>query len=235
MSETAFLLWIAASFASGLILALFLAITNTRSDVFNVTIRCFLYLGTVGAVTTAALSGWRAASQHLVELLALAAIVAGLFTGGLIAGAAACWLATHRESSVSLLLFQPPIIWAARCLTAATFLMVGVNKLLTNSELSFFQASGYSESFYIFICIFECVCAFGLLLRVTVVLSVFALWVEMVGAIYTHFHNYFVRGFADPLGNSLDALRMLLLLTYIGFVMTRREQHATLPARVESI
>jgi hypothetical protein len=49
-----------------------------------------------------------------------------------------------------------------------------------------------------------------------VVPSAFALCIEMFGAIDTHFHNYFAKGLPDPFGNSLDALRMLILLGFFA-------------------
>jgi hypothetical protein len=42
------------------------------------------------------------------------------------------------------------------------------------------------------------------------------LWIEMLGPIYTHFHNYLAKGVSDPLSNSLDAFRMLVVLSFIA-------------------
>jgi hypothetical protein len=38
----------------------------------------------------------------------------------------------------------------------------------------------------------------------------------MLGAIYTHFHNHLAKGISDPLSNSLDACRMLVVLSFIA-------------------
>jgi hypothetical protein len=95
--------------------------------------------------------------------------------------------------------------------------MVSISKWVTQNEHAFFLASGYGDSFYAFICLFECLCAIGLLIDPLVVPTVALLWIEMLGAIYTHFHNYLAKGFSDPLSNSLDAFRMLIVLTFIAF------------------
>ncbi len=106
--------------------------------------------------------------------------------------------------------------FVVRSLAASYFLMVGISKWVTQNEHAFFLASGYGNSFYAFICLFECVCAIGLLIDPLVVPTVALLWIEMLGAIYTHFHNYLAKGISDPLSNSLDAFRMLVVLSFIA-------------------
>jgi hypothetical protein len=49
-----------------------------------------------------------------------------------------------------------------------------------------------------------------------VVPTAFALCIERFGAISAHFHNYFAKGLPIPFGNSLDALRMLILLGFVA-------------------
>lgn len=53
-------------------------------------------------------------------------------------------------------------------------------------------------------------------LRTSCRLALAALSVEMAGAIYTHYHNYLVRGIPGPFSSSLDALRMLPLMAYLA-------------------
>ena len=64
-----------------------------------------------------------------------------------------------------------------------------------------------------------------MLSRSAAILSVVALSFDMFGAIYTHYHNYFSRGFSGPFASSLDALRMLLLMAYVGFALARQRPH----------
>jgi DoxX-like family len=110
----------------------------------------------------------------------------------------------RNKDDLRSLAFSQPTVREARYLTAAYFLMVGRFKWITKGECSFFQSSGYSKAFYIFICLFECICALGLLLRSMILPTLLALAVEMTGAAYTHFQSYFTKGTPDPFPNSLD-------------------------------
>jgi DoxX-like family len=98
----------------------------------------------------------------------------------------------------------------------------GATKLLAHETIDFFHASGYSTAFFFFIATWELVSGLGLAFRRTVFFALIALSIDMFGAIYTHFHNYLTRGFPGQLGNSLDALRMLFLMTYIGFGLQKQ-------------
>lgn len=62
--------------------------------------------------------------------------------------------------------------------------------------------------------------------RWTAIPALLGLSIEMLGAIYTHYHNYFSKGFPDPFGNSLDALRTLFLMIYLLLALAwrRREE-----------
>jgi hypothetical protein len=178
-----------------------------------------MYLGTMGALVVVVLVIGHDRDSPLVNYAAMASIVAVLFVDGAFLAALVSWSAFRGRNQLLSRLLLPPTVWAARSITAATFLMVGSSKLITYNTYPFFQASGYSKAFYIFVCIFECVCAIGLMMRLTVIPTILALWVEMVGAIYTHFHNYFARGLPNPFGNSLEALRMLVILGFIAFAI----------------
>jgi hypothetical protein len=227
VSDDIQLLIFAASLGLGILLALWLALSASNSAKSQIVERLaisVLYLGMVGALLTAAL----AIVGHSSDFVALAPIIAAFFMDGIILGAAAIspevfavvFKSRHDLRSV---VFSPNVVRASRYLTASYFLMVGLFKWITDAEYSFFQASGYNRAFYILICAFECLCAVGLLLRITVLPVVFALSVEMVGAVYTHFHNYFAKGLPDPFGNSLDAFRMLILLAYIAVATLRQD------------
>jgi hypothetical protein len=110
-------------------------------------------------------------------------------------------------------------IGAARLWVAVFYMACGVNKVLTRETLDFFHSSGYSTSFFFLIASWEC--GWGLVLAWgrAWVPAIVALSGDMAGAIYTHYHNYFSRGFPGPFENSLDALRMLLLLSYLAWAL----------------
>jgi hypothetical protein len=223
VSDRVQLLVFAVTFALGFFLALWLAASAprpTRSQIFERFTIFVLYMGSIGAMLVA---GFAVAGRSIP--FALAPIIAGFFMDGVILAMVAPLLfaglfkGRHRLQGV---VFSAGVVRASRYLTASYFLMAGLFKWITDAEYPFFQASGYGRPFYVFICAFECVCAVGLLFRALVLPVVLILFAEMLGAAYTHFHNYFVNGFADPFGNSLDAFRMLILLAYIGVVAWRK-------------
>lgn len=75
-----------------------------------------------------------------------------------------------------------------------------------SKALQFFAISGYGEVFFIFILLVEFTCAIGLLFWKTVLYAALLLMCDMLGAMYTHYHNYFAKHLADPLGNSIPSL-----------------------------
>lgn len=86
--------------------------------------------------------------------------------------------------------------------------------------MEFFTISGYSEPFYIFIIAVELLGGIGLLFRKTALYAVLLLMCDMIGAIYTHYHNYFIKHLPDPLGNSIPSLiTQTVLITIIIFTL----------------
>jgi hypothetical protein len=61
------------------------------------------------------------------------------------------------------------------------------------------------------------VCAIGLLIDPLVVPTVELLWIEMLGAIYTHVHTYRAKAVSDYLSYYRDAFRMLVVVSFIAF------------------
>lgn len=222
MSDRVKFLIFAASFALGFVLALWLAVSAshpTRSQILRRFTISVLSLGSIGALLAA---GFAIAGRSIP--FALAPIIAGFFIDGMILTMVVTFPFAgvfKNKHDLRSMVFSAGVVRASRYLIASYFLMVGLFKWVTDAEYPFFQASGYSRAFYVFICAFECVCAVGLLFRGLVFPVAVALFGEMLGAMYTHFHNYCVRGVPDPLGNSLDAFRMLILLAYIGVATWR--------------
>ena len=224
--------WVVAFLGAGLVAAVVagLRIPETRPfRWFSSFIYVSLYLGTIGALAVTGLAVLHRLNSPALIPLAWLSTASGLLLDGAVVAATLLSLRPIRPvfcsndiwSSVFLL---PRTIRAARYLAASTFLMVGTFKLISYAEFPFFQASGYSQNFYIFICILECACAAGLMLRLTTIPAALVLSLEMFGAIYTHFHNYFAKGLPQPFANSMDAFRMLIMLSYIvaGHETTRK-------------
>jgi uncharacterized membrane protein YphA (DoxX/SURF4 family) len=76
----------------------------------------------------------------------------------------------------------------------------------------FFLGSGYTVWFMYFIMALETLGAIGLFVSRIIVPSALGLAIIMFGAIYTHYHNN------DPFSDSLDALRLLILLVCVIIV-----------------
>ena len=89
-----------------------------------------------------------------------------------------------------------------------------------NKALHFFTISGYGSTFFIFILIVEFTGALGLLFRKATLYAAILLECDMIGAIYTHYHNYFTKQLPDPLGNSIPSLiTQTVLITIIIFTL----------------
>jgi hypothetical protein len=73
-------------------------------------------------------------------------------------------------------------------------------------SLHFFIISGYSEAFFIFILAVEFIGGVCLLYQKTALYAALLLMCDMLGALYTHYHNYFTKQLPDPLGNSIPSL-----------------------------
>lgn len=152
-------------------------------------------------------------------------IVDGALLGALLAILLHARTSLSNDGSLFGTLLKPETMRAAKCAIAALYVAAGVTKFLAHEPIDFFHASGYSTTFFYFIATWEFVWGIGVLWRRTLKLALVALSIEMLGAVYTHYHNYFTRGFAGPFGNSVDALRMLGLMAYIGLALSQKGQH----------
>jgi uncharacterized membrane protein YphA (DoxX/SURF4 family) len=124
-----------------------------------------------------------------------------------------------RDNTLTEVLLLPENVWAAQLSLASQYVTAGLLKILTRESLDFFHQSGYSTTFFFFIAVWEVFGGLGLMLRRLAMLALVALSIDMLGAIFTHYHNYFTRELPGPFGNSLDALRMLFLMAYVAFAL----------------
>ena len=135
------------------------------------------------------------------------------------------------------LLFQnmPFLYKLLRFSVASVFLWSSLGSLFFYKRyMTFFTTSGYSEPFYMFIIAVELLGALGFLFRKTTLYAAILLECDMIGAIYTHYHNYFTKHLPDPLGNSIPSLIMqTVLITIIIFTLydNKNQQLNGLPKR----
>lgn len=94
------------------------------------------------------------------------------------------------------------------CLSVSlSFFSIEIGKSGHDMEMrQFFLGSGYTVWFMYLIMALEILGAIGLFISTAIVPSALGLVILMFGAIYTHYRNN------DPFSDSLDALRMLILL-----------------------
>ena len=103
------------------------------------------------------------------------------------------------------------------------FLWSGIVKLLYPAlDGRFFAFSGYGDGFLLFIALVEIAGGLGLLLKKTAGIAALLLIADMLGAVFTHFYNHFVRNAPAPFANSLPALFILPFL--IAIVVTTRSR-----------
>lgn len=128
----------------------------------------------------------------------------------------------------ALLLQNMPVLYKLlRYSVASVFLWSSIASIYQyNKALHFFTISGYSSAFFIFIIIVELLGGIGLLFRKTTLYVVLLLECDMIGAIYTHYHNYFTKQLPDPLGNSIPSLiTQTVLITIIIFTLYDNKNH----------
>ena len=132
-------------------------------------------------------------------------------------------LAARRTDRGALLL--EPAVFSALCISAASgFALAAIGKAFSiDWMIGFFHQSGYSTAFLKCIMITEVFAALAMLIPATVLPAVFALAVDMFGAVYTHIHN------GDPLNDSTGAIGSLIHLAIIAALcmMQRRTQQET--------
>jgi hypothetical protein len=193
-------------------------------------LRFLLYFAAASALSAAGL----AVTQHndsiwagicLMNMRLAWFFVDGALLGSLAASAVLMRGSTFRDNELPGILLLPQTVCAAQVSVASQYVSAGLSKFLGRETLEFFHMSGYGTAFFFFIPAWESFWGIGMLSRSAAILSVVALSFDMFGAIYTHYHNYFSRGFSGPFANSLDGLRMLLLMAYVGFALARQRPH----------
>jgi uncharacterized membrane protein YphA (DoxX/SURF4 family) len=119
---------------------------------------------------------------------------------------------TAPESVQSFI--NSPYLLKGLCLSVSiSFFGIEIGKSAHDSEMRlFFLGSGYAVWFMYFIMGLEILGAIGLFVSRIIVPSALGLAIIMFGAIYTHYRNN------DPFSDSLDALRLLILLVCVIIV-----------------
>jgi uncharacterized membrane protein YphA (DoxX/SURF4 family) len=148
-----------------------------------------------------------------------------------LAGVIIFWFATARVSGRTFPIFTSEtgmlLLQVSTWLMAVNFLSAGLSKpFVYQANLDFFKLCGYSPAFMNFIIVVEIVGGLGLLFPRTRWIAAAVLMIEMWGATYTHYHNYFTRGLPDPFSNSMDSLKwqpFLILLLYLAISRRKKE------------
>lgn len=197
---------------------------------YTALIRGLFYAAATSVLTAAGLALAQHSSSPWVDVLFLVDHLVGFFADGVIFAILFISRGFLRpyfpgEEGLLRLLFAPRTIRAAVLCVGSLYLANGLMKILAHAARDFFYASGYSDTFFFFIALWECVWGIGLWVRRVRIFALCAMTVEMLGAIYTHYHNYFAKGFPEPFGNSLDALRMLTLMSYIAFATVQGQRN----------
>jgi len=127
----------------------------------------------------------------------------------------------HQSFKVALFENMGTLYKLLRASASILFLYSSVASIFYYSKaLQFFTVSGYSEAFFIFILVVEFASGIGLLFRKTALYAALLLMCDMLGALYTHYHNYFTKQLPDPLGNSIPSLitqTVLISIIIIAF------------------
>lgn len=108
---------------------------------------------------------------------------------------------------------------------AGIFIWSGVVKwVYPVLDRHFFLVSGYGQVFYVFITVVEILGGIGLLWRRTVMWAAAILILDMLGAIFTHYHNYFSRGLQSPFSNSIVPLTLVpfLIVIFVQSIVKKR-------------
>jgi uncharacterized membrane protein YphA (DoxX/SURF4 family) len=85
-------------------------------------------------------------------------------------------------------------------------------------SLQFFTMSGYNEYLFIFIIVIEFSCAIALLFKKAAFWAALILIVDTLGAVSTHYDNFFTKDLPHPLNNSIPALTTLTVLISIAYL-----------------
>lgn len=145
------------------------------------------------------------------------------------------WLQRSREKDLTLLLspqrhsFDRLFRWAMACI----FIWSGMVKLFYPvSDTHFFLLSGYGAGFLAFITAVEILGGIGLLFQRTALPASAILIMNMAGATYTHYHNYFFRNAPGPFSNSIPSLSLQPYLITILLIAISTTRHK--PANLSS-
>ncbi|HVU95527.1 MAG TPA: DoxX family protein [Puia sp.] len=144
-------------------------------------------------------------------------------SGELLAWLLFTWLAPVRRTTVKQLANQylPSFDRWARIFIATTFIPGFGSFLHIKAAAAVFVMLGYNEAFMIFIKLLEGIGGIGVLFRQTTFFAALLLSVDMAGATYTHYHNYFARNMPDPFSNSTPSLVLQVFLVVLLFLHFR--------------
>ena len=138
-------------------------------------------------------------------------------SGELLAWLLCAWLVPARRARIKVLAdaYIPSFDRWARIFIATTFIPGFGAFLQISATAAVFVMLGYNKAFMIFIKLLEGICGIGVLFRQTTFFAALLLSIEMAGATYTHYRNYFARNMPDPFSNSTPSLVLQVFLVAI--------------------
>lgn len=191
-------------------------------------IRFLLYFAAAAELMmlTMSIAGYYASLWRGVYYFSACLVI--LFVDGVALAAVVAALGLRKTASrggegLAGILSRPQIMWAARIVVASMYFMAGALKFGWRDHLAFFHASDYSTAFWYFIAVWEVVWGLAVLVRRALYFALAALGVEMLGGVYTVYHDHFVHGVAKPFLISVDPLRMFVLFVVIAYFTWRAD------------
>lgn len=162
-------------------------------------------------------NGWSSTLLHLKTRYFVDLLYVGCFIGYHVC----LFLFATRLKVFKALLFDrvSGFYRLVRLSASCTFLFSAMYAIFFfDQSLTFFISCGYTKDFMIFIIGIEMLGAVMLLFKKAVGYASLLLTCDMIGAVFTHFHNYFLKNFPNPFKNSVPALITLTLLVTIIYL-----------------
>jgi len=208
-------------FLPGLLLALFAFYLDSKISVgrlvglLKIVLLLKITLFTLMTIALFLRSHWLALSVlHVKMRYSFDLLYAGCFTGYVLTAILFYDKVVRQLKNSSI--GKSSFFKVVRLSVASTFLFSSIAAMVFfDKSLSFFLSCGYNKGFMIIIIVVEFLCSLMLLIENLAPWAAIILMLDMTGAIYTHYHNYFSRNIPGPFDNSIPAAVTLVLLMTI--------------------
>jgi uncharacterized membrane protein YphA (DoxX/SURF4 family) len=157
----------------------------------------------------------------LVKLLSFKYELDGFYAGAFFGYLSAGLLFSGKVRTFNRILFNRDHVLYKLLIVSIgiTYLYSGLSAIFFfDKSLAFFKSCGYNAPFLIFIITIELLGGIAIFFKGLRQAAVFVLMIDMAGATFTHFNNYFSRDLPDPLVNSLPSLELLAFLVSLTMI-----------------